>query len=878
MSGKDTIDFNSDSSGNLGVPFDTSPDLSGEQINVILPDPDDTMQESTRNEPRDGRSTHEHVTRQDPDITRPDPDITRQDNADITRQDVHSSQSSATERDFDDGKTDPDVNAGPKVWADPLALDETDADPFAPPNYGGRQGITDADKTQRSIGGKRGAERDATNWDALDKSKSNASASAGASKSRSQSPNTSDVPRVPDSRKLQIGAVFANKYEIAGHIGQGGMGVVYKAVDMILGRTVAIKLIKANSKVQIDDISRFRHEAVAIARLDHPNIIRVYEMHVTADGDPYFVLEYLQGNALSTEVRGRKGIPLDESISIVTQVCDALQHAHESGVVHRDLKPSNIMLVKSGGRDVVKLLDFGIAKRYAVDEATLPLLQLTKTGQIFGSPHYMSPEQCHGKANTPASDIYSLGCMFFEMITGNPPFSGEHAFATMDMHQNSPVPSVGDACPEQFVEEVDHIIATMMAKAPEDRYASAAEAKTALIALERRVKPDPLPQHPPFNAGSNQKPSSKAILAAVAAVVVLGGAGAAVFYGTNHGANDQKVVVDKTPWRTYDLKGQQLFDKGAYALALKSYEKAYNRAKQEKPGPTRATKINTSLRELRAINFVLGNQKNIDSINEELLENPAPEPKSDEVVDVSQLERQIAKLNPQNVDAEWDQLIDKAAIVQEHFELTKGAATNPILDALELQLQRIPNQRKRLDQIHVLRSLSKFHQNQTLSNESVLALSSTLNEQWMSLTPAVSLALGRMLFAQERVDWQIFLKMIERAELSENLSIRLRATQQKARALSLLGRNDAALKTLTALLREVESSPSRDYSLLVNVLVGIAGLYEAEAVDDQALPLLNRAKAIVETDETIAKSNRYSLAEIIEAMLAKAKGTRTIAN
>lgn len=864
MSGNDTTNFENDTSGNHGVPFDTSPDISGDQGRARLPDPEDTMQDSMRSR---GFQPQGHGT----DATQKDiPDETQQEfqspgvfetqrdyREDRTEQDIRTQQTA----DYNGQKTDQDIGAGrKKVFAQENTSDEG--------GLGFNRQNPAFDKTAKSGSADLASTSGDTNWDALDKPR--AGSSGFPSQSASKTPQS-------NPKKSPVGQTFANKYEIVAQIGQGGMGIVYKANDMILARTVAIKVIKANSQAKVEEISRFQLEAKSIAKLDHPNIIRVYEMSITADGDPYFVLEYIAGNSLSNEIRGRKGLPLDETIAIVEQVCDALNHAHESGVIHRDLKPSNIMLVKLRDRVVVKLLDFGIAKHFAVDDATLQLLRLTRPGQAFGSPHYMSPEQSRGQADSPASDIYSLGCMFFEIITGHPPFSGDNVLTTMNMHQTEEIPSVGDTVDEKFRAEVDQIIARMMAKRPEDRYLSVLDAKGDLLELQRKMKPPKNSKLATSPSVSNvvdevgdKKPDKNRtkILASVVAVLIVGAVGifsAGVFSGVKPSAPD---VKDLIPWKAYDLKGQQLFDKGVYKPALLNFQKAYERAKLEKDGPGKATKLNTSLRELRSINYVLGNTEAVDSVNQELLENPV-QTRALPQVPVERLQESIASLSKENISERWDSLIEKVAAAV--TDLRTRESSRPLLDLVEKRLLAIGGEEARLEQLEIVRAYIKFEQHLAKSGEYSVSsgerLRRILLKQQKILTPQVGMLLVKMLLDDKDVEPNALTELLYRAEASSNKAVSDGARFLRLDLLWSSGNKDAALLGMRDLLADIESLPDRDDTDLSRVLMALGYWHTSLNQFELAIPILNRSLSITKLGE-VDPSAQLNQLNLIEFQLA----------
>ena len=228
-----------------------------------------------------------------------------------------------------------------------------------------------------------------------------------------------------------IGKRIKGRYEITDVIGEGGMGVVYEAWDIQVGRKVAIKLVRSDTTDR-KFLSRFRRELEITSKLRHPSTIRVFEHGETKDGRPFMVMELLTGESLADRLE--QG-PLDEmeALQIARQVAESLSEAHEHGVFHRDLKPDNIFIETVGVSKVVKVLDFGIAG--GVDAT-----RLTQAGEVFGTPQYMSPEQCNGLPLDHRTDIYSLCCILYEMLEGRPPFAAETPMATMLKHVRAKVP------------------------------------------------------------------------------------------------------------------------------------------------------------------------------------------------------------------------------------------------------------------------------------------------------------------------------------------------------------------------------------------------------------------------------------------------------
>ena len=234
-----------------------------------------------------------------------------------------------------------------------------------------------------------------------------------------------------------IGRKLAGRYDITNVIGEGGMGVVYEAYDTQVDRSVAIKVVRSECLSDKKFLTRFKREMEVTTRLRHPSTIRVFEHGTAEDGRPYMVMELLTGESLAERLeRGR--IPEIEALQHARQIAESLSEAHENGIFHRDLKPDNIFIESVGVSTVVKVLDFGIA-------GGLDATRLTKAGEVFGTPQYMSPEQCNGLPLDHRTDIYSLGCILYEMIEGRPPFSAESPMATMLKHVKSKVPKIGRA-------------------------------------------------------------------------------------------------------------------------------------------------------------------------------------------------------------------------------------------------------------------------------------------------------------------------------------------------------------------------------------------------------------------------------------------------
>lgn len=271
--------------------------------------------------------------------------------------------------------------------------------------------------------------------------------------------------------EFEPGTLLSNRYRVISKCGEGGMGVVYKVEQIFVGKILALKTI-SRKDVGEAAIRRFQHEARAAFAINHPNIISVHDFGLLDDETPFLAMDFIEGETLSQLTRPRGQISVEEAIDIFVPVCFGLYAAHCEGIVHRDLKPSNIMIVKGaepGSEGSVKVVDFGIAKLTQHDCGEIQAL--TRTGEIFGSPLYMSPEQCKGEHVDCRSDIYSLGCVLFESLAGAAPLIGNTALSTMMKHLSDSPPTLAEASlGKTFPPKLEQMMAKMLAKAPQDRY------------------------------------------------------------------------------------------------------------------------------------------------------------------------------------------------------------------------------------------------------------------------------------------------------------------------------------------------------------------------------------------------------------------------
>ncbi|MEW6457529.1 MAG: PASTA domain-containing protein [Bacillota bacterium] len=269
-----------------------------------------------------------------------------------------------------------------------------------------------------------------------------------------------------------IGKVLGNRYEITEKLGVGGMAEVFKAYDSLLQRPVTVKVLRSEFNADEEFVARFHREGQAVASLSHPNIVNVYD--VGREGDRhYLVMEYVDGEDLKTVIKREGPLAPHRVIAIARQVCDALEHAHYQKIIHRDVKPHNILITRDGQ---AKLADFGIARES--NAATL-----VQTKSLVGSVHYISPEQARGDTADAQSDIYALGVVLFEMLTGSVPFNGGNPVSVALKHIQDDVPSLKERNPA-VNPEFDRIVRRAMAKIPIDRYASAREMARELKSIK----------------------------------------------------------------------------------------------------------------------------------------------------------------------------------------------------------------------------------------------------------------------------------------------------------------------------------------------------------------------------------------------------------
>jgi serine/threonine protein kinase len=282
---------------------------------------------------------------------------------------------------------------------------------------------------------------------------------------------TIEVPK----EELTTGSTFAGRYQIIEELGKGGMGRVYKVLDKEINETVALKLLKSEISVDKKTIERFRNELKIARKISHKNVCRMYHLG-KHDEASFIAMEYVHGEDLRRLIRKVGQLGAGKAISIAKQVCEGLEEAHRLGVIHRDLKPSNIMVDEEGN---ARIMDFGIAR-------SIDAKGITGAGVMIGTPEYMSPEQVEGKEVDQRSDIYSLGIILYEMVTGSVPFEGDTPF-TIGVKHKSEIPKDPKELNKQIPEDLNSVIMRCLEKDKEKRYQSAGEVRSELENIEKGI-------------------------------------------------------------------------------------------------------------------------------------------------------------------------------------------------------------------------------------------------------------------------------------------------------------------------------------------------------------------------------------------------------
>lgn len=362
-------------------------------------------------------------------------------------------------------------------------------------------------------------------------------------------------------------------YKIVEIIGRGGMGIIYKAHDQWMDRKIAIKMLHQHLVNDPLSLQRFNQEAKAAGNIEHPNVITAFDFGVAPETkQPYLVMEYLQGRSLSDVIEGEGQIEAERAVNIFIQACDALATAHAKNVLHRDLKPSNIMLVKTKDEpDFVKIVDFGIAK---ILPGSGKEVQLTQTGEVFGSPLYMSPEQFVGRKLDVRTDIYAMGCVMYEALMGKAPIVGEHVLETMYKHMNEAPKKFSEMRADlKVTQKIEAVVMRALEKDPDNRFQTMCEMRDELLLTKAGFK-DRRPLKVKLRAKwTNVKRFFKryddflnnAALVALSAVIVCCLVGfVLMFFRTGQ----------ESQWRALKVEAQKAYSQERFEVAKEKFEKA----------------------------------------------------------------------------------------------------------------------------------------------------------------------------------------------------------------------------------------------------------------------------------------------------------------
>ncbi len=428
-------------------------------------------------------------------------------------------------------------------------------------------------------------------------------------------------------RDPMVGVVLPKKYRIVGLLGRGAMSVVYRGVHEPTGQTVAIKLLKSHLVSDTVSARRFQMEAQTVGQLQHPNIVDVLHHGVTEQGVPYLIMELVAGDSLADMLRIENSISSNRTIRIFAQAASALAYAHDRGVIHRDIKPSNIVVCNTADeRDVVKIVDFGIAKMQGYG---ITSQNLTATGEVVGTPMYMSPEQTMGKDLDGRSDIYSLGCVMYECVTGTPPFVGQSAVDTMHKQILQDAVPVDTVRPDLYIpERLKNVINLAMTKDVRYRYQHMRELQADLEDVNKGTMVNAVvPEIKDTGAWKRLVSGNMLYIGIAAAVVVIVGIGIGAFMlmpkvGTSTGSGQSQSPVanagDANSWQTHMNRGQDLLRQGKYEEAQSILLTASREAEAFQPQPD--ARLGNTLNQLATAYYLQDNYQDAASESERALD------------------------------------------------------------------------------------------------------------------------------------------------------------------------------------------------------------------------------------------------------------------
>lgn len=387
-----------------------------------------------------------------------------------------------------------------------------------------------------------------------------------------------NTPRPPSRlKKLAPDTIYSEKFKIIGMIGHGGMSVVYEVEHLVLKKRMALKLIDPNQELDDSHIQRFKQEAQSVCELNHPGIVRLYDFGVTTEGEPYLATELCEGKPLSSLIESCGHLSVKRALDLIIPVCMAMQHSHDHNIIHRDLKPDNLIVgTTPEGREAALVIDFGIAKVTSMNDGRT-LQRLTSTGEVVGTPTYMSPEQCLGHEVDPRSDVYSLACVLFEALTGKAPFGGNTLYAAIKAQVEDAPPVMSSINPD-FPKDsaIEAVILQALAKDPDDRFQSMQEFASALqdaynnkFSWSAQLRTNAQRK----KAGTSDKPSWAGRLPITLTFLIL-------LLLTGWAFTELKLEAPSGPksaeqqWTELNASGQHLLNDGHYNEALARFEQA----------------------------------------------------------------------------------------------------------------------------------------------------------------------------------------------------------------------------------------------------------------------------------------------------------------
>jgi len=655
-----------------------------------------------------------------------------------------------------------------------------------------------------------------------------------------------------------IGQVIGGHYEILSRLGEGGMSVVYKARHELSNKIVAIKVLKPMLALDQLKLARFQQEATSVSKLNHPNIIRVWHFAVPAKAEPYLVMDFIDGRPLSEILQEEGQLSLNRTLDIYIQVCDALAHAHESGVVHRDIKPSNILLCQDpDGTEIVKIVDFGIAKLTNADDGPQ---NVTQTGEVFGSPLYMSPEQCAAKQLDARSDIYSTACVIFETLVGEPPISGASPLDTMHMHVFDAPKSIAKERPElPHAVQMDAILFKALAKHPDQRHQTIKELQHDLRAL--RGAPDgglfsgTKAQIESFKrkrnaSGANSK-TPRVVLAAILASVAVIAASAVILTSK---------AVD---WKDTMVQGQQKFDQGDLGAARSSFQQSLDLAKKVQ-SPDR---IKSSLQELSDVAFTQNDTK-------APFESELSKRDQSSTIDTKALLGELAALQPDNKDkaeqlhntalayAAEGQIEQAIKIQKESGQLAQTLANKNSYNKTLLELSRLNALDLKYDEA------TKYLEQAKEQIKITDGPSSKLMASCHALKAQIEAETGDPANAQRELLQAIAIYQslpLDQRSVGAEMVYQVRLANLLSQYLHNPIDAQPILDDVIKQLETTEPKSDGDWITLAQALAGKAGLFDLSQQYSQAKPLLARAFAI---DHRLKEAG---LPLIADALVVKAK-------